>query len=82
MGRKKFFLIGLAIISCLWFQSLAFGQESLGLSDLQHTLKIRGAKWHAGENFMTRLSHEERLNRLGLVRPVHTGRERMLSLEA
>jgi hypothetical protein len=82
MDKNKFFLIGLAIIGFFWFQSLAFGQESLGLSDLQHTLKMRGARWQAGENFMTRLSPEERLKRLGLVRPVHTGREPMLSLEA
>jgi hypothetical protein len=58
MDKKKFFLIGLAIISFFWFQTLAFGQESLGLSDLQHALKIRGARWEAGENSMTRLSPE------------------------
>ena len=81
MGKKKFFLIGLAIVSFCWFQSLAFGQESLGLSDLQYTLKIRGARWEAGENSMTRLSPEERQKRVGLVRPVHTGTEPMLSSE-
>jgi C1A family cysteine protease len=82
MDKKKSFLIGLAIISFFWFQPLAFGQESQGLRDLQHALKMRGARWEAGENSMTRLSPEERQKRLGLVRPVHTGTEPMLSLEA
>ena len=82
MDKKKIFLIGLAIISFFCFQPLAFGQESQGLSDLQYALKMRGARWEAGENSMTRLSPEERQKRLGLVRPVHTGTEPMLSLEA
>ena len=81
MARKRFLLIGFSILCFLCFQTLAFGQESLGLSDLQYALKIRGARWEAGENSMTRLSPEERQKRLGLVRPVHTGTEPMLSSE-
>ena len=82
MIKKKFFLFGLAIISFFWFQSLASAQESLGLSDLQHSLKMRGARWAAGENSMTRLSPAEQQKRLGLIPSFKTGGEPNLSLEA
>ncbi len=61
---------------------LAFGQGFQGLSDLKHALRLEGARWEAGETSMTRLSPEERQKRLGLVPPVHTGHEPLLSLEA
>ena len=82
MPRKKFFLIGFSILCFLCFQTLAFGQEFQGLNDLQHTLKMKGARWEAGETSMTRLSPEERQKRLGLIPPVDTGNEPLLSLEA
>ena len=82
MVGKKLLLIGLSIICFLWLQTLAFAQESLGLSDIQHSLKMKRARWEAGETSMTRLSPEERQKRLGLFLPVHTGKEPLLSLEA
>jgi C1A family cysteine protease len=81
MVGKKLLIIGLAVICFFWLQTPAFCQESLGLSDLQHSLKVKRARWAAGENSMTRLSHEERQKRLGLFQPVHTGKKALLSLE-
>ncbi len=82
MIRKRFYLIGFSILCFFCFQALAFGQESLGLSDLQHSLKMRGARWAAGETSMTRLSPAEQQKRLGLIPSLNTGRETNRSLEA
>ena len=82
MIRKRFFLIGFSILCFFCFQALAFGQESLGLSDLQHSLKMRGARWVAGENSMTRLSPAEQQKRLGLIPSFNTGREPNRAMEA
>jgi hypothetical protein len=82
MAGKRFFLIGFSILCFLCFQTLAFGQESLGLSDLQHSLKMRGARWAAGETSMTRLSPADQQKRLGLVPSFNTGREPNRAMEA
>ncbi len=82
MVGKKLLMIGLAIICLLWLQTLSFGQESLGLSDLQHTLRTHGARWAAGENSMTRLAPAERQKRLGLIPSFNTGGGPNRSLEA
>ncbi len=82
MDRKKYFLIGLAIIIFFSFQSLAFAQKPLAVKELQETLRMKGAKWTAGETSMTRLSPAERQKRLGLIPPLKTGPERNLSMEA
>ena len=81
MGGKKVFLIGFSILFFFCFKTLAFGQEFEGLNDLQNILKMKGARWVAGETSMNRLSPEERQKRLGLVLPVDTSDEPLLSLE-
>ncbi len=82
MARKSLFRIGFSIFCFLCLPTLAFGQGFQGISDLKHALRLEGARWEAGETSMTRLSPEERQSRLGLVPPVHTGKEPLLSLEA
>ena len=82
MARKSLFRIGFSIFCFLCLPTLAFGQGFQGLSDLKHALRLEGARWEAGETSMTRLSPEERQSRLGLIPPVHTGNEPLLSLEA
>ena len=72
-------LIGLAIICFFGMQSLAFAQ---GLHEIHAEIQKKGARWQVGDTSMSRLSFAEQQKRLGLVRPVLTGREPRLSLEA
>jgi C1A family cysteine protease len=84
MARKEFLLISLAMFSfvtiCfLWMQSLAYGQK---LHEIRAEIQKKGARWEAGDNPLSLLSFADQQKRLGLVRPVHTGLEPRLNLEA
>jgi hypothetical protein len=79
MTKKIFLLVSLAIICFLGMQPIAFAQ---GLHEIHAEIQKQGARWQVGDTSMSRLSFADQQKRLGLVRPVLTGREPRLSLEA
>lgn len=82
MTRGKFFLIGFFALCFLFLQTVPAFSQHFPLGEIQREMRMKGAKWRAGETSMTRLTHEERLKRLGLIPPVYTGNEPMLTMAA
>ena len=83
MARKRILLISLAMFSfvmvCFFsMQSMAYGQR---LDEIRAEIQKKGARWHAEDNPLSRLSFADQQKRLGLVRPVLTGLEPRLNLE-
>jgi len=65
MYKKKLFALGVILLSVLFLISaVSFADE---LTDIQSAIKVKGAKWTAGETSMMKLSKEERKKRLGLI---------------
>ncbi len=56
----------------------AFGQS---LSDIQRSIKAKGQKWIAGENPISVLPDNEKRRRLGLIKHIPTGKEKLLALQ-
>ena len=79
MTKKALSLtVFLSLIGILFTGHVASARE---LSEIQHAIQATGAGWVAGQTSMMRLPMSERVKRLGLVLPVTTGRERLLSYE-
>jgi C1A family cysteine protease len=65
MYKKKLFALGVIVFSVLFLISaVSFADE---LTDIQSAIKVKGAKWTAGETSMMKLSKEERKKRVGLI---------------
>src|SRR5512138_737589 len=79
MMRKKFWVVGLAVICFMILQIPAFGQD---IDDVNLAIRKSRANWQAGETSMTRMTPEEQMKRVGLIPPVLTGRESLMNLEA
>jgi C1A family cysteine protease len=66
--NKKYFLIVLMILVRLGFVFSLWandGSENQEIATIQKAIATAGLSWEAGKTSMTRLSHEERLMRLG-----------------
>ncbi len=68
MAARKLLPIGWVILFLLWMQPAALGQEfgKDKVDELNRLIKMKGAKWEAGETSLTRLPQLERQKRLGL----------------
>ena len=65
MYKKKLVALGVILLSVLFLISaVSFADE---LTDIQSAIKVKGAKWTAGETSMMKLSKEERKKRVGLI---------------
>ena len=66
MVKKRFFILGLILLSAFFL----FGNASFSFADelenIQKGIKEKGAKWVAGKTSMMMLTPEERRMRLGL----------------
>lgn len=67
--RRKLFstcIISIVIVFALLINSGFARVDMEELDHIRNAIKAKGAKWHADETSMSRLSHEERKMRLGL----------------
>ena len=77
MGSKRIAIFSVAFLFLFIMPFIASG-EPLNHFEVQQHISAKGAKWHAGETSMSRLTSHERQKRLGLIRPVRTGSEPVL----
>jgi len=65
-GILKFYVISLvAVLALLMGSTLAFA-DPREIEEIRNSIKAKGARWHADETSMSRLTMEERKMRLGL----------------
>jgi C1A family cysteine protease len=70
---------GFIILLFLFPISFASANE---LDEIRLHVQGKGNKWEAGETSISKLPHAERKGLLGLIRPVATGQEKLVALEA
>jgi len=75
---------GLKMSAVLWLLFFfvctgAFGQD---LSEIRASIKAKGHKWVADETTVSVLPDHEKRMRAGLIKPLHTGKEKLLSASA
>lgn len=79
MTNRKRMLVSLCIffvfVDLFLLVKFSFSSE---LDNVRAAIESRGAKWIAGETAISRLSHEERAKRLGLIEPVFAGKEQAI----
>ena len=76
MRKYGFTVLGLVIISIFLMVTVTFSSE---LDDIRSAIRAKGAQWVAGETSLSRLPLAERQMRLGLVPPLLTGTEPILT---
>ncbi len=79
MKKQHFFSsIGLFLTAIFLMSTFAYASE---LDQIRSAIQASGAGWLARETSVSRLPIEERLRRIGLILPMLTGREELLSYE-
>ncbi len=83
MKRDRVSTVLLAVMICFLMvfttASMVFADKKL--DDIKAAIEEKGAKWKAGETSVWKLSDAEKKLRLGLVKQVPTGQEKVLSLK-
>lgn len=77
MSRKKVCLVTTVLLGILFLCSSVCLADDL--ATVRAALKARGAKWVSGETSVSRLSLDEKMRRVGLIKPTHTEGRGVLS---
>jgi hypothetical protein len=69
----------MTLVLCLLMSSHLFAAD---LETIRFAIKEKGAHWVAAESKFARLSLQEKKSRLGLIKPAHTGAEKVIASQA
>ena len=70
------------LITFFLFLLMSSHSFAADLETVRHAIKEKGAHWVAAESKFARLPLEEKKTRLGLIKPSHTGAEKVLASHA
>lgn len=76
MGKGRVFALLMAFFFVLSVTHVSFAQD---LESIHQAIQSRGARWIAGDTSIARLSLGERSMRARLIKPHHTGQEKLLT---